>query len=152
MSDFGELFTSPSDPKHLAWEEFVAKEEGNVAKGVAALPIPLQQFVPEVAVTLGDLGAAVATSGGSAVGGLIGAALPTLEGWFAQLLGRLGATSQTAAGQAAIAAAGAAAQAAVAHLATQASAGILAVAGAAQPSVSSSLSSSSSTSVPVAPL
>ncbi len=42
MSDFSELFTSSSDPKHLSPTAFIAKEFGNAETAVKRLPAELQ--------------------------------------------------------------------------------------------------------------
>lgn len=133
MSDFTELFTPASDPKHLTWSAFVQKEETNLAHAISGLPSFIQGFVQSSVTSLGALASAVEGAGGNALGGIISQELPALEAWFAGVLGKAGAQAATPTGNAAIQTIGTSAVAVIQHMTTQAQAGTLQITGSTPP-------------------
>ena len=133
MSDFSELFTPSSDPKHLTPEAFIAKEEGNLKTAIGQLPAEMQQFASIAVTDLSSFGAVVANLAGTSVGQVIANDLPTFEAWIANIFTRAGAGAISPAAQTVAAQIAAALSAMLQHMATRAGAGLAAIPGAVLP-------------------
>ena len=157
--DIKELFTSPKDPNHLSWNQFVTKEESRVKTALAELPEEVQPLLDVGVESVANLASAAAIVAGTSVGNLISEEVPNVESWFLGLLGRafgttnaadIAAMAKSPAGQTIIAQIGGAASALVDHLSTQASAGLLGIAQAAAPAAPAPLTAAQgSTAIPV---
>ena len=99
MSDFTDLFLSPSDPKYLSLTSFIQKEETNLGAAVQKLPVEVQPFVNTTIASAETLGSVIVTVGGTALGALLNSALPGVEAVITNLLNRAGASAATPAGQ-----------------------------------------------------
>lgn len=134
MSDFSELFSPKSDPKHLTPAMFLAKEEQAMKNAIVRMPAPVQQFLDVTVSSVATLASAAAAVEGNAVAGQVAAAAPKLESLFVNFIARIvgaksaaevAALAATPAGQSAIQQATTAAAALVSHMGAQVSAGIV---------------------------
>lgn len=134
MSDFLELFTPKSDPKHLTPEAFIAKEAVTIKNAIVRLPDSVQQFVDTSLTSVGNLASAAASIEGTALAGEVANFAPQAERLFLSLLGgvlgvktvgEIQAAASSPAGQTAIQQITSSAAALIQHLGSSASAGIV---------------------------